>query len=302
MIFRVEHRTRYVYGSAVPVARCLLRMTPTSRAGQTVTQARLDIAPEPDRRVDEVDAFGNAVTRVEYASPHTELNLHSLALVRVERDEPPMPALTPRWEAVAAAAAAVSDLTGDAPAHALHPSVHVPLLPEATAILARSFGAGRPVLAAAIEVAQRIKADFAYDPTATDVSTPLAQVVAERRGVCQDFAHVMIAGLRGLGLPARYVSGYLRTTPPPGEERLVGADATHAWVELWCGAAEGWIGLDPTNGIFVGNDHVVVAVGRDYADVAPVAGIIRASGDHRLEVAVDVTAAGERDALALVAG
>jgi transglutaminase-like putative cysteine protease len=134
----------------------------------------------------------------------------------------------------------------------------------------------------------RIRTDFKYDPKATVISTPLDEVFEKRHGVCQDFAHVMIAGLRGLGLPAAYVSGYLRTIPPPGNARLQGADATHAWVSLWCGAQIGWIGLDPTNDILVENDHIVLAVGRDFSDVSPVDGIIVGSRKQKLSVAVDV--------------
>jgi transglutaminase-like putative cysteine protease len=134
----------------------------------------------------------------------------------------------------------------------------------------------------------RMRRDFIYDSKATDVSTPPAEAFAARRGVCQDFAHIMICGLRGLGLPARYVSGYIRTIPPPGKPRLEGADATHAWVALWCGAEQGWIGLDPTNDLVVQGDHIVLASGRDYSDVAPIDGIILAPGKQTLKVEVDV--------------
>jgi transglutaminase-like putative cysteine protease len=142
--------------------------------------------------------------------------------------------------------------------------------------------------AAAVNLMQRIKRDFVYDTRATEISTPLRDVFEKRRGVCQDFAHIMIAGLRGLGLPAAYVSGYLRTTPPPGRPRLQGADATHAWVSVWCGADLGWLDFDPTNDLVIGNDHVVLAVGRDYTDVSPVDGVIVGSRKQKLAVAVDV--------------
>ena len=134
----------------------------------------------------------------------------------------------------------------------------------------------------------RINTEFKYDPKATVISTPLKEVFEKRHGVCQDFAHVMIAGLRGLGLPAAYVSGYLRTIPPPGKPRLQGADATHAWVSLWCGAELGWVDFDPTNDLLVANDHIVLAVGRDFSDVSPVDGIIVGSRKQKLGVAVDV--------------
>jgi transglutaminase-like putative cysteine protease len=174
----------------------------------------------------------------------------------------------------------------------------VPLAPAVTEWTANSFPPGRSIVAGVIDLTRRIHRDFAYDPAATDVATPLARAFAARRGVCQDFAHVMIAGLRGLGLPAAYVSGYLRTEPPPGEKRLEGADAMHAWVEAWCGPALGWIGFDPTNGIVAGSDHIVVGHGRDYTDVSPVTGIILSSGTQGHSVAVDVVEVGRTDTTA----
>jgi transglutaminase-like putative cysteine protease len=144
------------------------------------------------------------------------------------------------------------------------------------------------VVEAAAELMTRIRDDFKYDPKATAVSTPLSDAFDKRGGVCQDFAHIMIAGLRGLGLPAVYVSGYIRTLPPPGKPRLVGADASHAWVSLWCGDMFGWLDFDPTNAVLAGNDHIVIARGRDYADVSPIDGVILASGNQELSVSVDV--------------
>ena len=144
------------------------------------------------------------------------------------------------------------------------------------------------MLDGARELAARIRTDFTYEPKSTAVSTPLEQAFEQRRGVCQDFAHIMIAGLRGLGLPASYVSGYIRTIPPPGKPRLDGADATHAWVSVWCGAELGWIGFDPTNAIDAGNDHIELAIGRDFSDVSPIYGVFLGSGAQELEVDVDV--------------
>ncbi len=164
------------------------------------------------------------------------------------------------------------------------------MLEPIAAYARESFPAGRPVLEAALELMRRVHADFAYDPKATQIATPLAEVFARRGGVCQDFAHIMIAALRGLGLPANYVSGYLRTLPAPGQKRLEGADASHAWISLWCGPAFGWLQLDPTNDVFVCDDHIVLAIGRDYADVSPIDGIILVSGPQKLSVSVDVKA------------
>jgi transglutaminase-like putative cysteine protease len=151
-----------------------------------------------------------------------------------------------------------------------------------------SFAPGKGIVVGAVDLMHRIRNDFKYDPKATVISTPLKEVFEKRHGVCQDFAHVMIAGLRGLGLPAAYVSGYLRTIPPPGKPRLQGADATHAWVSVWCGDEIGWVGFDPTNDLLVENDHIILAVGRDFSDVSPVDGIIVGSRKQKLAVAVDV--------------
>ena len=164
----------------------------------------------------------------------------------------------------------------------------MPVLAPVTAYASTSFLPGSGILAGAVDLMHRIRNQFKYDPKATVISTPLAEVFEKRRGVCQDFAHLMIAGLRGLGLPAAYVSGYLRTIPPPGKPRLQGADATHAWVSLWCGEQMGWIGFDPTNDLLIENDHIVLAVGRDFSDVSPVDGIIVGSPKQKLGVAVDV--------------
>jgi len=144
------------------------------------------------------------------------------------------------------------------------------------------------VIEAAFDLATRIRTEFNYDPEYTEVSTPAIEAFEARRGVCQDFAHIMIAGLRGLGLPAAYVSGYLRTVPPPGKARLEGADATHAWVKLWCGPEAGWIGFDPTNALVVAGDHIELALGRDYADVAPIGGVVLGPGEQKIKVGVDV--------------
>lgn len=291
MIYEVTHVTRYQYRSTVPFTRNILRLTPVDRAGQRVLATSLVIDPKPAERTDAVDFFGNALTRITVRQPHDVLEIRASSTVRVEPAPLPAPAATPAWTEIAARLPASPGLGPDAPVHALFASRHVPLSEEATRYALRSFAPGRRILDGAIELNRRIKADFTYDPAATDVSTPLARVFATRRGVCQDFAHAMIAGLRGLGLAARYVSGYLRTEPPPGRPRLQGADATHAWVEVWCGPAAGWIGLDPTNAIPAGDSHVVLAVGRDYADVSPVDGVVLSAGGQGLAVEVDVVEA-----------
>lgn len=288
MIYDVRQITAYDYGSVVPYSRHVARLTPVDRPGQRVVMTALDIQPAPAERFETTDFFGNRVTGFALDHPHDKLTVELRARIEVSAAAPLLASLTPAWETVRDLAAAAHDLGPDSPVHALYPSRAVPLDPRTTAYAARSFPARRPVLEGAGELMMRIKREFTYEPGVTDASTLPVVAFEKQRGVCQDFAQVMIAGLRGLGLPARYVSGYLRTEPPPGRPRLEGADATHAWVEVWCAAGPGWVGLDPTNGIPAGEDHVVLAVGRDFQDVSPLDGVIVASGGHSLEVKVDV--------------
>ena len=188
----------------------------------------------------------------------------------------------------AAAALAVADLSAAAPANYLYPSPLIGAFAEIAGWCAAELTSERGVVEAGLALARAIKDGFRYDGSTTTLETSPAEAFAKRSGVCQDFAQVMISGARSAGLAAAYVSGYLRTVPPPGQPRLVGADATHAWVLLWCGPARGWIGFDPTNGVTVGEDHIVLAIGRDYADVAPIDGIFLGRHGQRIEVSVDV--------------
>jgi transglutaminase-like putative cysteine protease len=288
VLYAIRHRTTYHYAARAAGARLLLRLQPAQRHGQEVMASELAVSPAPAERTEFADFFGNRTTAMRFAELPSRLVIDATATVRVSPAPDPVAAATPSWEEVREAALHARDLGGASPVHMLFPSRFAPLLAEASAYAERSLGFGRPVLEAAEALMRRIHGDFAYDPEATDISTPIDEVLRLRRGVCQDFAHLMIGALRGHGLPAAYVSGYLRTRPPPGRERLVGADATHAWVMVWCGEEAGWVGLDPTNATLAGEDHVVLAVGRDYADVAPVAGVVTLSADHRVEVEVDV--------------
>jgi transglutaminase-like putative cysteine protease len=287
MIYDVRQTTTYVYETAVTRARHVLRLLPVARPGLHITAAMLDIDPAPARRREATDFFGNWTTVTEIEQPHETLTVKLAARVTVAPAEPIDAKASPRWESVRADAFARADIGPDSPVHFVHPSRQAPLDPATREYARASFPAGRPVFAGAVELMRRIKDDFTYEPGATTVTTTPAAAFALRRGVCQDFAHVMIAGLRGLGLPAAYVSGFLRTVPRPGAVRLEGADAMHAWVMVWCGAA-GWRGLDPTNALIAGEDHVVLAIGRDYADVAPIDGVVLASGGQQLTTAVDV--------------
>ena len=286
MNYNVTHVTRYIYGATVELTTGVLRLKPVSRDGQVLERFALNTDPPCLPPIERIDAFGNSVLSLRIERPHRALTVEAASRVRVDR--PRVLELSPSWEMVAAEALDVASLAPESPSIALYPSRAVSLFDEATAYARQSFTEQRPVYEAAMDLTRRIHTDFVYDPKATKVSTPAQVAFAHRRGVCQDFAHVMIAGLRGLGLPALYVSGYIRTIPSPGKDRLAGADASHAWVSLWCGASMGWMDFDPTNALAVQNDHVEVARGRDYSDASPIDSMVLSYGSHELEVEVDV--------------
>ncbi|HEY2528503.1 MAG TPA: transglutaminase family protein [Xanthobacteraceae bacterium] len=306
VIYDVRQTTTCSYASPVAHARHALRLMPVARDRQHVHVAVLTIAPEPQHRREGQDFFGNRLTWIEIEAPHEMLTVKLAARVAV--NPPPYPTslaggvaaplATPAWEAVREQAFASGAIDPLSPAHFLFPSRMVPLDPEIRNYVSASFTPGRPILDAAIELMGRLRSDIVYQIGATTVTTMPPRAFALRRGVCQDFAHIMLSGLRGLGLPALYVSGYLRSTPPTDATRLQGAQAMHAWVMLWCGPqlslsemqGWGWIGLDPTNAMLAGEEHVTLAIGRDYTDVAPVAGVLLGSGGQRMAVAVNVTA------------
>ncbi len=294
MIYDIRHVTNYSYEAPVGYSLCALRLRPTSRPGQRVLDVQLEIDPPPARRIRRNCFFGNSFEIVRIEAEHRELTVMAKARIAVAR--PVAPAATPVWEDVRQQAFSVADLSRESPAHFIYASRVVTLDEPVVDYARKSFAPNRQALDGAVDLMERIWNDFDYDPKATLVSTPLGEAFAKRRGVCQDFAHIMIAGLRGLGLPARYVSGYLRTVPPAGKERLEGADATHAWVAVWCGPNDGWVGLDPTNKMLVGDDHIVLAEGRDYADVSPIDGVILSSGGQDVDVAVDVIPVTSEDA------
>jgi transglutaminase-like putative cysteine protease len=287
MIYAIRHRTTYAYESRVTFARCVLRLTPLSLATQTVIDSGVTVTPPASRAFERPGPYGEATRTVVIETPHRALVIEARARVDVHTPARRLDFAAP-WEEIRARGLEAADLGPEGPASFIYPTARTPTVAAITDYARASFTPGRGVIEAAADLMRRMHADFTFDPKATDVSTASAEAFAARRGVCQDFAHIMICGLRGLGLPARYVSGYLRTTPPPGRARLAGADATHAWVSLWCGPEAGWIGLDPTNAVVVQDDHIVLAAGRDYSDVAPIDGIILAPGKQTLKVEVDV--------------
>ena len=288
MRYDIRLRLAYDYQHPVADARHLVRVLPRDLPGvQAVASARLDIVPAPDERADFADFFGNPTTAVALRIPHEAFEVLMRAQVEVRRALPAAD-LSPDLAGLQAELAAVRSLAPDSPHHFLPPSDRVAPLDRITAYARPSLRDGGSVYGAVRHLGRRLRHDFAYDPDATEVDTPLAQAFDMRAGVCQDLSHIMIAGLRGLGIPAGYVSGVLRTIPPPGGPRLEGADATHAWVRAWCGGAMGWQEFDPTNGIVAGDDHITLGHGRDYADVAPIAGMVKTLGRQRAEQAVDV--------------
>ena len=292
MIYDIRQTTDCTYASSVAHAHHVLRLTPINRPGQRVQVSSLRIEPEPVHWREGQDFFGNRLTWIAIEEAHETLTVKMSARIAVEKFAVPAVADTPSWEAVQEEVFASTAIGPTAPSHFLFPSRMVSLDPEIRDYARASFPSGRSLFEGARELMRRIKTDMVYDTAATTVTTTPPMSFALRRGVCQDFAHIMISGLRGLGLSAAYVSGYLRTNHPPGAARLQGADATHAWVLVWCGAAIGWVGFDPTNDLIASDEHIVLAVGRDYTDVAPMDGVIVAHGGQHIDVSVNVIPVG----------
>lgn len=284
MRYRIRHLTRYDYADTVTLSQNVAHLAIRHGDGQSVLSQRLDIEPMPSALRRRVDYFGNAADFFVIASGHRRLVVVSHAEVEVVSADACDPLATPPWDAPE-----VQGGGQDASAWEYRfDSAQIPCAADLRAYAQADFPAGRPVLDAAVALNRRIHDEFAYDPKATSVATPVLDALEMRRGVCQDFAQVLIGCLRTLGLCARYVSGYLETSPPPGRPRLVGADATHAWVQLWCGVDAGWIDLDPTNACIAGDRHIRVAIGRDFSDVSPLKGMVLGGGQAEVTVGVDV--------------
>ena len=288
MIYDIRHVTRFDYGGAVRFARCNLRLKPIAWSGQILEQYRLTIAPSGRTHPARAEAGLANVTRLVVEEPVRQLTIESVSRVVVDRLVPMPRDDDPTLAEIAAAARASRDPGPAGPANYLFPSPLIPLDRDIAAWCAQELDPDCPCLEAAIALARRIQDEFTFDAEATLVDTPPHEAFMKRGGVCQDFAQIMITGLRAAGLPAAYASGYIRTIPPPGEKRLVGADATHAWVLLWCGPALGWVGVDPTNGIWMAGDHIIMAIGRDYGEIAPIDGVLLGTGAQKLTVSVDV--------------
>ena len=288
MLYDIGMTIAYTYDRPAVAGRHVLRLMPANQpAVQRRITASLIVAPEPEEQRQITDFFGNAAVEVAFRREHDEILFRVAA--RVERlAEPPGLDISPALSGLADELSDYHDLGPDAPHHFLGASPRTAPTPEMTAYARHQLAPGMTVADAVRAIGLALHRDMKFDPDATNVDTPPAEAFVRRHGVCQDFAQVMIACLRGIGVPAGYVSGFLRTDPPPGRPRLEGADAMHAWVRAWCGWEAGWIEYDPTNALVAGTDHIVVARGRDYGDVAPVKGILRIAGAQKTEHAVDV--------------
>ena len=287
--YRILHETRYRYTSPVVLSQQLLHLTPRKLSWQRSLTHHIAIDPEPAENCDREDYFGNGVKQILLAAPHDALSVRAESIVETRVHAEQFLAVPARaWETVRDR---LHDYGGEPlvePSHFLYESPQVECLPELRGYTMPSFPKGRGVCDGARDLARRIHADFEFDPKATGVATRLREVFERRRGVCQDFAHLMIGCLRSLGLAARYVSGYILTVPPAGRQRLIGADASHAWVSVYCGEA-GWVDVDPTNDCLVDDEHITLGWGRDFSDVTPMRGVVLGGGEQELKVRVTVT-------------
>lgn len=287
MIYRIVHRTTYRYKHPVSLGNHVACLTPRSSLHHQLTRNELRIHPLPAARTERRDYFGNNLCFFTVQEPHKELVVEARSEIVMNGSATPWPKQSPPWEEV------VRSLPHDHSPAGLEAyqfgfeSPRIRVRPEFASYALQSFTPSRPLPEALLDLNARIHTDFRFDSKVTNVRTPTEEVFRKRRGVCQDFAHLQIACLRSLNLAARYVSGYLRTYPPPGQARLVGADASHAWVSVYCPGV-GWLELDPTNNLVPSDGHVTLAWGRDYGDISPLRGLILGGGSHTLKVAVDL--------------
>jgi len=290
--YSLTHRTHYTYQGQVTVSHHLARLAPRFLPSQRCPWHKLEVTPQPVGRSVHNDAYGNVTAYFECEGAHSELEVIARSLVEVLPTTLPEPSATPPWEVVRDACAGETlNLSTEAGAFRF-PSPMIPISEDFANYARPDFSPRRPILEATIALMERIFSECEFNPAATDVATPVAEVLLKKAGVCQDFAHLMLACIRSLGLPARYVSGYLETRPPKGQARLVGADASHAWVSVFCGEKAGWVDADPTNNLIPSERHITVAWGRDFSDVSPLRGVTLGAGGQTLIVEVDVEPVG----------
>jgi transglutaminase-like putative cysteine protease len=287
MIYKIVHRTTYKYKYPVSVGNHVACLKPRSLLRHRLAQSELLIHPTPAKMIERVDYFGNILCFFTIQEPHKELAVEARSEVIMEGNAEISPRQSLPWEEAVRLSPEDLSPEGLQAYQFTFESPRIRLRPEFAEYARQSFTQRRPLREGLLDLTARIYRDFRFDSKATNVRTPIEDVFRKRRGVCQDFAHFQIACLRSLHLPARYVSGYLRTYPPPGQPRLVGADASHAWVSAYC-PGSGWLDLDPTNNIVPSDGHVTLAWGRDYGDVSPLRGLILGGGSHALSVAVDM--------------
>lgn len=283
MKYTLRHTTRYHYSAPVTLCHSEARVLPRETPHQQCGDSQLLISPAPQVQSERSDIFGNRVLYFAMEEVHQTLDVTVVTSLNTQ-PLAALPSVSPNWESVVHQLS--QDNSFDVQLYRLD-SPFIRRNDELVAFAHSCFTPGRPIVDAALSLNKLIHTIFEYDPSFTTLATPLSEVLANRRGVCQDFAHLAIGALRSVGLAARYVSGYLETQPPPGQPRLIGADASHAWLATWI-PDWGWLALDPTNGTMAGEQHPVLAWGRDYADVAPLKGVMNGGGEHRLEVEVDV--------------
>lgn len=285
--YRITHRTHYSYSEPVAICQNQLRMQPNSRDRLTCHQTAIAITPPTNGVHEHQDYFGNRVYSFVIESQHRALDVVVASEVTVQSSSL-MDEVGPNWEQIESSLHHPNSTVSSRIMEFEYDSPRVRQGQLFAKYARKSFTAGRGILEATLELTRRINAEFRYDTTATDVDTSTDEAFELRAGVCQDFAHVQIACLRSIGLPARYVSGYLRTIPPQGKPRLVGADESHAWLSVYAGELLGWVDFDPTNACFVGTDHIPICIGRDYGDVSPMRGVVLGGGQTTLKVSVDV--------------
>ncbi len=288
MIYQVTHRTTFTYTQPVAISNHVLRLTPRAHPRQHSLRSIIVVDPLPSGRSDGKDYYGNPLTHLTIQSPHSALVVEAQTLVDVTKPESLHLDQSLAWDQVAQHLQGSTDTAILDAQQFLYDSPYVTIDDATFEFVRECFPPGRPILAGVMDLTSRIFREFTYEGGVTDVSTPVKDVLTSRKGVCQDFAHVEIAALRSLGLSARYISGYLLTHPPEGQEKLVGADASHAWLSTWCPDI-GWVDFDPTNNCIPSDEHITLAWGRDYGDVSPINGFMVGGGHHTPTVSVDVS-------------
>ena len=302
MLLEITHDTHYSYDPNVEIAQHFAHLKPASMGSQRVLKTEIEVSPKPSWSEESIDNYGNIFTFFSLQNRHSNLSIVAKSLIETRSDiiTGPKPEDTPAWELVREYFRYHSNTKWDAASEFLFTSPFIALRPEFAEFARANFTTGRPILEAAIDLTQRIYGEFHYVTKSTDIGTPALKALEKREGVCQDFAHILIASLRSIGLPSKYISGYILTNPPPGQPRLIGGDASHAWVSIYVPSIDAngqlstglWCDLDPTNNRWgyttPGDDYVHLAEGRDYADVSPIRGVIHGGADHILDVAVTV--------------